>query len=52
MTPKDIYNKSLINLVNSMFEEIDIKSFLTPEAKEKECGCPTMLPVLIVRSTR
>lgn len=34
MTPKEfnIYNKSLINLVNSMFGEIDIKSFMTPEA--------------------
>ena len=37
MTPETftIYNKSLINLVNGMFEDFDIKDFLTAEAKKK-----------------
>lgn len=36
MTPKEftIYNKELINLVNDMFEEFDVKDFLTPESKK------------------
>ena len=37
MTPEvfDIYNKHLINLVNGMFEEFDIKDFLTAQARER-----------------
>lgn len=37
MTPEvfDIYNKHLINLVNVMFEEFDIKDFLTAQARER-----------------
>ena len=37
MTPEvfDIYNKRLINLVNSMFEDFDIKDFLTGQARER-----------------
>lgn len=37
MTPEvfDIYNKNLINLVNDMFEDFDIKYFLTAEAKKR-----------------
>lgn len=37
MTPEifTIYNNSLINLVNGMFEDFDIKDFLTAEAKKR-----------------
>ena len=37
MTPEvfDIYNKSLVNLVNGMFEDFDIKDFLTTEARKR-----------------
>lgn len=37
MIPKEftIYNKCLINLVNEMFEDFDIKDFLTSEAKDR-----------------
>lgn len=37
MTPEvfDIYNKSLVNLVNEMFEDFDIKDFLTAEARKR-----------------
>lgn len=37
MAPKlfDIYNKHLINLVNGIFEEFDIRDFLTEQARGK-----------------
>ena len=37
MTPElfDIYNKHLINLVKAMFEDFDIKDFLTAESKKR-----------------
>ena len=36
MTPNEftIYNNELINLVNDMFEDFDVKEFLTPESKK------------------
>lgn len=36
MTPDNftIYNNELTSLVNKMFEEFDVKEFLTPESKK------------------